>query len=63
MNPRPMIRSLIATIFATMLVLGVAGCGDDDEPTTSGDSGTTTAAAGGDSGADDYARHRWRRLR
>ena len=51
MNPRPVIRPLIAAILAVVFLVG-AGCGDDDdEPTTSGDSGTTTtAAAGGDEG-------------
>jgi plastocyanin len=49
-----MIRPLVATLFAAVLVFGVTGCGDDDEPTTSGDSGTTTTTAGGDTGGPDY---------
>ena len=41
-------RPLLAALFAAVLVVGVAGCGDDDEPTATGDAGTTTADGGDD---------------
>jgi plastocyanin len=51
-TPRPWSRPLLAVLFATFLVVGVAACGDDD--TTTNDASGTTAAAGGSSGDDYY---------
>ena len=44
-------RLLVAS-YAAVLVVGVAGCGDDDEPTASGDGTTTTESS--DTGGPDY---------
>ena len=51
MPMRSLFRPLLATLFATLLVVGVAACGDDDDADASGGGGTTTTAA--DSG-DPY---------
>ena len=52
MHTRALSRSLLAGLAAVVLVLGLAGCGDDDEPTDTGDAGTTTTDGG--SGGIDY---------
>ncbi len=46
-------RPLLAGLVAVVLVLGLAGCGDDDEPTATGDAGTTSTD-GGSTGGDGY---------
>jgi len=43
MPTRSLFRPLLATLFATLLVVGVAACGDDDDAQATGDGGTTTA--------------------
>jgi plastocyanin len=48
---RALSRPFIAGLFATLLVSGVAACGDDDDADASGDGGTTTTADG--SGGQD----------
>ena len=47
-----MSRPILTTLFATLLVVGVAACGDDDDAQATGDGGTTTTAddAGGQYG-------------
>jgi plastocyanin len=46
MRPHAMTRPLVAALFATMLVLGAAGCGDDeDEPEATGSADTTETTA------------------
>ena len=44
MFTRSLSRPLLATLFATLLVVGVAACGDDDDAQATGDGGTTTTA-------------------
>jgi plastocyanin len=46
-------RLLLAGLAAAVLVLGLAGCGDDDEPAATGEGGTTTSE-GGSTGGIDY---------
>jgi plastocyanin len=55
MRPLPTTRPLLAALFATALLLGAAGCGDDDEPeaTGAGDTSDTTASTQ-DGGGPDY---------
>jgi plastocyanin len=44
MPTRALFRPLLATLFATLLVVGVAACGDDDDTQATGDGGTSTTA-------------------